>query len=69
MYACIQYVYLSIYLYTFMLQVILILRLIRFQTRSVCFNLGQHVSIQVGLGQVQNTGHRLLFYQIIQKQP
>ena len=31
--------------------------------RSVCFNLGQLVSTQVSLGQVQNTGHRALFYQ------
>ena len=38
-------------------------RLIHFQTRSVCFNLGQLVSTQVSLGQVQNTGHRSLFYQ------
>ena len=44
-----------------MLQVILILRLIRFQTKSVCFNLGQLVSTQVSLGQVQNIGHRSLF--------
>ena len=34
-----------------------------FQPRSVCFNLGQLVSTQVSLGQVQNTGHRSLFYQ------
>ena len=46
-----------------MLQVILILRLIRFQIRSVCFAQGQLVSTQVGLGQVQNTGHRSLLYQ------
>ena len=39
-----------------MLQVILILRLMHFQTRSVCFNLGQLVSTQVSLGQVQNIG-------------
>ena len=47
----------------YMLQVILIHRLIHFQTRSVCFNLGQLVSTQVSLGQVQNTGHKSLFYQ------
>ena len=47
----------------YMLQVILILRLICFQTRSVCFNLGQLVSTQVSSGQVLNTGHRSLLYQ------
>ena len=34
-----------------------------FQTRPICFNLGQLVSAQFSLGQVQNTGHRSLFYQ------
>ena len=32
-----------------------------FQPRLVCFNLGQLVSTQVSLGQVQNIGHRSLF--------
>ena len=49
--------------FEYMLQVILILGLIHFQTGSVCFNQGQLVSTQVSLGQVQNTGHRSLFYQ------
>ena len=39
-----------------MLQVILILRLIHFQTRSVCFNLVQLVSTQVSFG--AGTKHR-----------
>ena len=34
-----------------------------FQPRSIGFNLGQFVSTQVSLEQVQNTGHRSLFYQ------
>ena len=38
-----------------------------FQPRPVYFNLGQLVSTQVSLGQVQNTGRGSLFYQIIQK--
>ena len=38
-----------------------------FQPRSVCFNLGQLVLTQVSSRQVQNTDHRTLFYQIIQK--
>ena len=33
------------------------------QQRSCLFNLGQLVSPQVSLGQVQNTGHRSLFHQ------
>ena len=52
-----------IFIILYMLQVILILRLIHFQTRSVCFNLGQLVSTQVSLGQVENTDHRSLFFQ------
>ena len=34
-----------------------------FQPMSVYFNLGQLVSTQVSLGQLQTIGHRSLFYQ------
>ena len=46
-----------------LLQVRLNLQVNLFQPRSICFNQGQLVSTQVSLGQVQNTGHRSLFYQ------